>query len=901
MGVDSAPGTSSGRSAGPAADHPQRPLDLRLAAAALPGWLAAGMALMLPTWATWLDLGIAIAVTMACAAGLRLHRWRPQVLRLLGVAAAGVVLVLAPMLPRLLVAREAALADLARSHASVRLAVTLEDDPRLLNGSGAGPPRILVRAAVQGGSVSGSGTTSDRATGAVPEAVQSGLRGHVLVLAPAEHWLGLLPGQRLILAGELAVPRGGSLLAGVVYVDSAPVLRAPPPFWQRGAGAMRASLRDAVERLGPGPRGLLPGLVVGDTSRMDPVLAQRFQAAGMSHLLAVSGTNCSILIGAVVLVLRRAGVRPRTCAVLAMLALLGFVVLARPSPSVVRAGAMASVALVALALGRERTAIPVLSFAVLALLMWQPQWALDAGFAMSVAATGALLLIAPGWARGLRDRGVPPGLGEALAVSAAAAAATLPIVVAIGGPLSLVTVPANMLAEPAVPIATVLGLLVALIAPLHLGMAQFLAQIAGLPCRWLIAVAERFGGLEGAALPWPSGTLGALTLAAAIVVVAAAARAGFGPALLGAVLVAALIQFPFRALNSAWPPARWGFVVCDVGEGDGLVLRAGEGSAVVVDTGTEPLAIDACLRRLGIVEVPLLVITHLHADHVGGIAGVFHGRRVGQVVTGPLREPRFGLDAVADALAAEHRPATDLRTPQIGSRVVVGDVALEFLWPLRALRGTHSDPNNSSLIIKASVGGMSILLTGDSELEQQEAMLEAGLDLRADVLKVPHHGSRFVSSDFVSAVRARAAVISVGQPNDYGHPASSLLTALRLAGVATVLRTDQSGDIALSANGDGSIAALTRARPPLESALSAWAMPEVRLPGAQRRRSRRRPAMGGAVRRASTARPRYGPECGPCRYRGAQAGRRAPPARAGPAGCARCRPRRGQAEAPRGR
>jgi competence protein ComEC len=854
--------------AGPAAAPSARPVDLRLAIAALPGWLGAAATLLMPLWVTWAHLSVALAAGLAGAFALRLRRGNPQVLRIVVVAAAGVVLVLAPMLPRLLVARESALADLARSQASV-------DDPRVLGGSGAGPPRILVRASVNGRP--DSAADSAAATG------EGRLRGHVLVLAPAEQWLGLLPGQRLRLTGKLAVPRRGSLLAAVVYVDAAPTLLGRPPVWQRGAGAMRASLREAVGGLGPGPRGLLPGLVVGDTSRMDPVLAQRFQDAGMSHLLAVSGTNCSILIGAVVLVLRRAGMRPRTCAVLAMLALLGFVVLARPSPSVVRAGAMASVALIALALGRERTAIPVLSFAVLALLMWQPQWALDAGFAMSVAATAALLLIAPGWAHRLRDRGAPPGLGEALAVSAAASAATLPIIVAIGGPLSAVTVPANMLAEPVVPIATVLGLLVALIAPVHLGAAQVLAQIAGLPCRWLIAVAERFGGLDGAALPWPAGWPGAVALLIAIGVVVAAVRRGYGTALLAALVVAVLIQFPFRALTSAWPPDRWGFIACDVGEGDGLVLRAGAGSAVVVDAGSDPLVIDACLRRLGIVEVPLLVLTHLHADHAGGVAGVFHGRRVGEVITGPLREPHFGLDLVVDALAVEGRPATDLRTPQIGNTATIGQVGLEFLWPPRALRGTRSDPNNSSLIIRARIGAMSILLSGDSEIEEQEGALEAGVDLRADVLKAPHHGSRFVSTGFLAAVGARVAVISVGQPNDYGHPAASLLTALHSAGVSTVLRTDQSSDLALSAAAGGSLQAVARGRP-ITSALRAWPVPDLRPPGVQRRRSRPRPTTRAAARPAPTAPPGYRPARRPRRSSGARAGRCAPPARAGPTG-----------------
>ena len=878
-----------------------RQVDLRLAAAALPGWGGAAAALLLPTWVAVLLTGAGLAVIVAAGSGAAIARRSAApaarripvgAMRLALVAASGAVLVLAPMLPRLADSRQSALARLARDDGSAQLELVLQDDPRVLASTGQGPPRIIVRAEVRSGSADGKREGRGEA---LP------LRGRVLVIAGAEGWLDLLPGQRLRVSGDLDQPRRGSLLSAVVYADDAPELLGRPPAWQRAAGAMRASLRDAVGGLAPGPRGLLPGLVVGDTSRMDPVLAQRFDAAGMSHLLAVSGTNCSILIGAVVLALRRGGVRPRTCAVVAAIALVGFVVLARPSPSVVRAAAMASVALIALALGRERTAIPALSFAVLALLAWQPQWALDGGFAMSVAATAALLLVAPGWAQRLRERGVPPILAEALALSAAASAATLPIIVAIGGPLSIVTVPANMLAEPAVPIATILGLVVALIAPVHLGAAQLLAQAAAQPCRWLIAVAERFGALDGAALPWPSGPIGALALLAALALIVLAVRRGLGPALLGAVLVAGLVQIPIRALTSSWPPGRWAFVACDVGEGDALVLRAGPGSAVVIDTGGDPLTVDACLRRLGVVDIPLLVITHLHADHAGGVAGVFHGRQVGQVVTSPLREPPFGLAAVIDALAAHGRSPADLITPAIGSTARFGEVGLEFVWPRRALRGTHSDPNNSSLIIRARVHGISILLTGDSEVEEQEAMLAAGLDLRADILKAPHHGSRFVSADFLAAVRAQAAVISVGQPNDYGHPAPALLDDLRRVGIATVLRTDQTGDVALAKagdpGGDGAITARARGRGGDVSALASLPGPDDGLAAPPRRPPPGRQSRAAPPPRAPRrSHPRTGPRPRPDRT-AARRRPRAPPAKA--AG-ARCRRSCARGAAPRG-
>lgn len=200
---------------------------------------------------------------------------------------------------------------------------------------------------------------------------------------------------------------------------------------------------------------MLPGLIDGDTSNLDPVLAERFRLAGLTHLVAVSGTNCSIVIGAVLLVHGRARVRPWMCAVLGGLVLVMFVIVARPSPSVLRAALMATIALVSLATGRPRAALPTLAAVVLALLLWDPALSGSASFAMSVLATAALLVLAPGWTAALRARGVPIGLAESIAVAAAAHVVTAPVVAALSGRVSLVAIAANVLAEPVVAVTTV--------------------------------------------------------------------------------------------------------------------------------------------------------------------------------------------------------------------------------------------------------------------------------------------------------------------------------------------------------------------------------------------------------------------------------------------------------------
>jgi competence protein ComEC len=753
--------------------------DVRLAIGAAAAWLSLSLCAELSPMAI---VAIAVgAAAVGCAGVLIRVGWlRP-------IAAAGfcVALVLVPFAGRVWVARASPLTKLTLDNSSVTLELVTTGDPRTLAAHGvAGAPRVAVPTDVE---------RLDETSTSFP------LDGEVVVLAPASQWRDVLPGQPVRVFGKLAPSLDAAWQGATLFADKPPVFVGTPPWWQRAAGLVRAGLRDAAGVLPYEQRGLLPGLVDGDTTGLDPVLIERFRVAGLTHLVAVSGTNCSIVICAVLLVLRRARVRPWVCAAVGGVVLVAFVVVARPSPSVLRAAVMASIALVCLATGRPRAGVPMLAASVLGLLIWDPTLSSDAGFAMSVLATAALLLLAPGWASALRRRRVPAGVAEAFAVATAAHLVTAPVIAALSGRVSLVAVPANVLAEPAVPVATVFGFGAAVIAPIWSGGARGLAWVAGWPCRWLVGVADRFGSVPGARLPWLGGLVGALTLlAATLALVALVARGGIGRLIAVAVLLIVLVQIPVRSVLSGWPPPGWDFIACDVGQGDALVLPAAPHVGVEIDAGPDPVLVDRCLSDLGITEIALLVFTHYHLDHVGGLAGVLHDRTVDRVVAGPLAEPASGVQMVAGLLATRH---LTISTPAVGTRYTIGQVQLQVLAPPAAFHDTRSDPNNSSLVIRAVVRGVSILLTGDAEVEAQQAMLAAGIDVHADVLKVPHHGSAYSDPAFLAAVHAQVAVISVGLHNDYGHPSPLLLGELARLGVP-VRRTDLDGDVAVVGTSD---------------------------------------------------------------------------------------------------
>ena len=266
-------------------------------------------------------------------------------------------------------------------------------------------------------------------------------------------------------------------------------------------------------------------------------------------------------------------------------------------------------------------------------------------------------------------------------------------------------------------------------------------------------------------------------------------RRATGLACAGLLVVAVVVVPP----SPGWPPSGWLVVACDVGQGDALVVSVGDEAAVVVDAGPDATAVDACLRRLEVDDVPLLVLTHFHADHVGGIAGVLEGRRVDQALVSPVADPPAGAADAGRELAAAGVPT---RSPAYGEMLVVGPVRAQVLWPpARAptmMEGSLA--NNASLVLLVEVRGVRILLTGDIEPPAQAGLSRSLQGVTVDVLKLPHHGSRAQDLDFLVGLRPRVVLVSVGADNDYGHPAPESLTPFEAAG-ASVLRTDQAGDL----------------------------------------------------------------------------------------------------------
>ncbi|WP_373680940.1 ComEC/Rec2 family competence protein [Streptomyces sp. b84] len=818
-----APGTPSGSGAPRGAgSRREGPTDLRLVPPALAAWAAAASTLGLPgSRVAAVVVACLVPAVVLLVAASRASREGRSAGRSRVVAAGGAVLLCAAAGAAVAGlhgadVRRGPVPGLAEEYARIDADVRVTSDPRTtrpaVRGNHSAPALLLIDAeAMEVRTPKGTGTR---------------VRTPVLLMVAAgghrADWQKLLPSTRLRLGGRLSPPaHEGERLAAVLRVDDegAPRITGPPTWIQRAAGELRAGLREATDDLDADARALLPGLVVGDTSRVPSELHDAFKATDLTHLLSVSGANLSILLFLLVgppgaaLSAERRGLAPLLGLSLRGTALIGggltlaFIVVCRPEPSVLRAAACGLITLLAIGTGRRRSLIPALAAAVVLLLLYDPWLARSYGFLLSVLATGALLTLAPRWSVALRARRVPGRLAEVLAAAAAAQAVCAPVVVVLASRVSLVAVPCNLLAEFAVAPATVLGFAALAVAPVAPPVAELLAGIASWPVGWIATVARTGADLPGAEAQWPGGWSGAALLAGltvlAVLLAPRLARRPWICAAAGLLLVLAVLRpVPLTRIMTGWPPPGWAFALCDVGQGDAMVLMAGEGAGVVVDAGPDPRAVDRCLRDLAVTRVPLVVLTHFHADHVRGLPGVLRGRAVGAIQTTSLQEP-------PEQAAFVRRTAAAARVPTLravaGEHRRAGPVDWRVLWPRQGPGGagaTVREPNDSSVTLRVrAAGGLTLLLLGDLEpLAQRELLRGREASGPVDVLKVAHHGSAFQDAGLLHSVRPRLALISCGADNPYGHPSARTVGALRAAG-ARVLRTDTDGPIAVTGTG----------------------------------------------------------------------------------------------------
>jgi competence protein ComEC len=614
----------------------------------------------------------------------------------------------------------------------------------------------------------------------------------------------LQPGEKIELTGTLHVRGQEESTAFNLYASASPHHTAPPPLILEWANGLRTGFARVAARL-PGDGGaLLPGLAIGDVHAVSDDLDSAMKASSLSHLTAVSGSNCAVVIALVMLIARLARLSRMLRAAVALTALGAFVVLVTPQPSVVRAAVMATIVVFAHLGGRTSRGVPALAVATIALLVADPWMSRNAGFALSVLATGGLLLLAPALGRRLR-RFLPEPLALAIAIPLAAQLACQPVLLTLNPSLPLYGVVANMLAEPTAAPATVLGLVGCLLTPLSTGLGFAFAQVAWLPSAWIAAVARATSALPGSQVPWLSGTAGVIAMTAGtlcvVLLLTTSARHRRLRLLVAALLVAALTCYGGAVTGlgigrSVSTLRDWGFAACDIGQGDAVLIRSGSAHALV-DVGPDPAALQTCLERLQIDRIDLLVLTHYDLDHVGGVQAVLG--KVGAALVGPDDDPRSA--AIVRQLTSH---GASVRHAARGDHGTLGNLRWSVLWPEA---DTPLPAGNEQSVTLSVHGRLNAIFLGDLDERAQRELLSDGVE-PVDLVKVAHHGSADQSEALYDALRARVALISVGAGNDYGHPTARLLGILQRAGTA-YFRTDDEGIVLVGAGENGTIRAWT--------------------------------------------------------------------------------------------
>ncbi|MGW9404948.1 ComEC/Rec2 family competence protein [Arthrobacter sp. NPDC055585] len=655
-------------------------------------------------------------------------------------------------------------------------------------------------------------------------------------------------------AGSLIASEPGDRTAAVLRASRAPTVE-PADGLLAIATALRTGFAQRAQTLGAtDAAGLLPGMVLGDRSTAPPELTTAMQDTGLTHLTAVSGANCSYLLAFVFLLCRVVRLPRGAAAAVAVLVLAGFVLVVRPDASVLRAAVMGSIGTAAVVTGRGKVPTALLCLCATVLLAVDPWLSGSYAFILSVCATAGLIFLGPRLSAGLA-RFLPQPVAVLTSVPLAAQVACSPVLVLLQPNLPAYSLPANIAAAPVVPFVTIVGMAAVLLGHFAPPLDFPLLVSAGVGAGWVSGVARFFAQAPGALLPWLPGPAGAGAMAAAAALLAwgiirlgrpRAAREGpgtissegkggrqwcgplragrFGLICLATVLVVVLGAVTMRLLQPGPGRTDWIAAVCDVGQGDALAVRTGPESAIVIDAGPDPPALDTCLDRLGIATIEMLVITHVHEDHYAGAAAAAEGREVNSLVFSSA-EP--GTPGKISELGRQF--GVEPERLGRGGHGELGSVRWDVLWPPagtddRAGTAGGSGPtgaggasgapgpagtlaglteNDASAVLLIRTAGINFLFTGDLEEEAARQMLRASAQLRTEpvhVLKVAHHGARNSGRALPEELRPLLALISVGEENTYGHPAPETLRNLEESG-AQVARTDQLGSFVLHLDG----------------------------------------------------------------------------------------------------
>ena len=600
--------------------------------------------------------------------------------------------------------------------------------------------------------------------------------------------------------GDAGLVTGSLVISGRrAMLDDARISRPEP---ESRLVSVRAAAGTRIDRLFRTDSAVARALLIADTRGLSPAVRERYADAGLVHMLSISGLHVAIIAAALEVVFQLLRRAPRTARIGTLVMTAFYIaVIGAPAPAV-RSGVMLAATMISRVLQRPTSPWAGIALGAAIPLLLDARTILDLGYQLSVAGIVALSASASLARRlniGKHRYGV---VGKGLLASTVATLVTAPLIAWHFGRISVIAPLTNLIAGPVVGVAQPMLFLALLLSPLDT-VALFVADAAHPLLRAFDVIASAGATIPHAAIGVAPSLLTAACagIAATAFVVAASSRFPARASLVGVSALTVMVWSPDTITSRGIVELH----MIDVGQGDALALRSAKGRWLVVDAGRQWKGGDAgrstvipYLRRRG-GEVVGFVLTHPHADHAGGGASLVSALRPSH-----FWDPAFieGSAVYSELLRTVVEAGVRWQRVRPGERFDFDGALVEFLGPDSAWTAALDDPNEASTIMRVRIGTVRFLLVGDAEQAEEAWLLEhAGGSLRADILKVGHHGSSTSSTPrFLDAVAPRAALISVGAGNTYGHPSVEVLQSLHDRR-ARILRTDQLGSVIIRTDG----------------------------------------------------------------------------------------------------
>ncbi|MGE5330093.1 MAG: DNA internalization-related competence protein ComEC/Rec2 [Deltaproteobacteria bacterium] len=573
---------------------------------------------------------------------------------------------------------------------------------------------------------------------------------------------------------------------------------------------LKSRIQRIIDQLLPANQaGLLKGMLIGDRNGLPGSVKNDFNTSGLTHIVCVSGANIAYIALSCIFILRLTGIKKPVSSIITIFVILIFMFITGCSPSVIRASIMGIMILLAEVFTRKTDIYTSISSACLIILLYNPLALYDVGFQLSFAGTIGIVL----FYKTLSDifQFLPRFINEALSATLSAQITVCPIIALYFNKLSLIALLSNILVIPATGLITSLGFVTVILGQLNLFLAQIISNLNFVLLSFVLWCAKITAEIPYASILVPTPTISFL-----------AAFYGLSFSLLW--------YLPHKNQASKWyryipnvctaiiiinilftfMPKAFKVFFLDVGQGDSIFIRNSTGQTCLIDGGgtypgsfssikPEDIIIPFLLDN-GITNLDMAILSHPHGDHIEGLIKVIENIKVKCLVIAPQNQIVSDMKKLLDVC---HKSNTQIIEARMGNRILFGDAEFRVLHPSASTKSYEDSPlNNNSLVLKLKYKNTSILFTGDIQSEAESLILSSDQDIKADILKISHHGSPYSTTlDFLTKASPSSAIISVGR-NNFGHPSDSVLQKLKQNNIKG-FRTDKNGCITIEINNRG--------------------------------------------------------------------------------------------------